>query len=95
MPSNQTSAGSSPISCKYLTGYNLIPSGKAMGNHLCGKFPHNNYNREDILHSNRRRSESSMALEEEEAGQVRVGQYTEDSLLYNFQNIRDVKFLLI
>ena len=79
-----------------MSGYNLIPSGEGnekppLGKISPGKLQHG----EDNLHSNRRRSESSMALEEEEAGQVRVGQYTEDSLLYNFQNIRDVKFLLI
>ena len=44
MPSNQASAGSSP------TGYNQIPSGKAMGNHPCEKFSQENYNGEDILH---------------------------------------------
>ena len=36
-----------------------------MGNHPCEKFPQENYNREDILHSNRRRSKSRMVLEEE------------------------------
>ena len=36
-----------------------------MGNHPCEKFPQENYNGED-LHSSRRRSESSMALEDEE-----------------------------
>ena len=38
---------------------------KAMGNHPCEKFPHENYSGEDALHSNRRRSESSMALGDE------------------------------
>ena len=37
-----------------------------MGNHPCEKFPQKNYNGEGTLHSNRRRSESSLALEEEE-----------------------------
>ena len=37
-----------------------------MGNHPCEKFPPKNYNGENTLHSNRRRSESRMALEEEE-----------------------------
>ena len=38
----------------------------AMGNQPCEKFPPvKNYNGEDTLHSNRRRSESSLALEEE------------------------------
>ena len=37
-----------------------------MGNHHCEKFPQGNYNGEDTLHSNRRRSESSMASEDEE-----------------------------
>ena len=36
-----------------------------MGNHPVKNFPHENYNGENPLHSNRRRSESSMALEEE------------------------------
>ena len=53
MPSNQASAGSSPTRCEYLSGYNLIPSGKAMENHPCEKFPWEH-------------SESSMALEEED-----------------------------
>ena len=39
---------------------------KAMENHPCEKFPQENYNGEDILHSNRRCSELSMALEEEQ-----------------------------
>ena len=37
-----------------------------MGNHPCEKFPRENYNGQDTLHSNRQRSESSIALEEEE-----------------------------
>ena len=36
-----------------------------MGNHPCEKYPQENYNGEDILQSNRRRWESSMALEED------------------------------
>ena len=36
-----------------------------MGNHPCKKFPQENYNGEDTLHSNHRRSQSSMTLEEE------------------------------
>ena len=39
--------------------------GKSIENHHCEKFPQENYNREDTIHSNRS-SESSMALEEEE-----------------------------
>ena len=39
--------------------------GKEMGNHPCEKFPQENYNGENTLHSNRRLSESSMALEED------------------------------
>ena len=66
MPSNQASAGSSPTRCKYLAGYNLIPSREANGNQLCEKFLQENYSVEDTLHSNRRHSESSMAFEEEE-----------------------------
>ena len=61
MSFNQASAASSPTRC-----YNLIPRGKAMGNHTREKFPRENYNREDNLHCNRRRSDLSMALEEEE-----------------------------
>ena len=64
MPSNQASAGSRPTRGKYLTGYNLITSWKAMGYHPCEIFRHENYNGEDTLHSNRRRSESTKALEE-------------------------------
>ena len=41
-----------------------------MGNHPHKKFPHENYSGEDTLHSNRRRLDSSRALEEEEEGQV-------------------------
>ena len=37
-----------------------------MGNHPCEKFRQENYNGEDTFHSNCRRSESSMALEEKE-----------------------------
>ena len=62
MPSNQASAGTSPTYCKYLNDYNLIPSGKAMGNHPCETFPQENW-KGDTLHSNRRRSESSMTLD--------------------------------
>ena len=40
--------------------------GKAMGNHLCEKFPQKNDNGKGTLHNNRRRSESSMAPEEKE-----------------------------
>ena len=36
-----------------------------MENHPCENFPQENYNGEDTLHSNPRRPESSMALEEE------------------------------
>ena len=61
MPSNQPSA----TRRKYVIDYNLIPSVKAMENHPCKKFPQDNYNGEDTLHSNRRRSLSSMALEDE------------------------------
>ena len=42
--------------------YNLIPSWEGNGNHHCEKFPQENYSGEDTLHSNSRRSESSMAL---------------------------------
>ena len=35
MPSNQASAGPSSTCRKYLTGDNLIPSEKTMGNHPC------------------------------------------------------------
>ena len=55
MPSNQASAGWSPTLCKYLTGYNLIPLGEGNGKSpLWKNFP-------GII----KRSESSMALEEE------------------------------
>ena len=37
-----------------------------MGNHPCERFAQENLNGEDTLHSNRRRSESIMALEDEE-----------------------------
>ena len=40
--------------------------GKAMGNHPCEKYLQKTYNEEDTFHSNRWRSGSSMALEEEE-----------------------------
>ena len=36
-----------------------------MGNHPYEKFPQDNYNEEDTLHSNRLRSELSMAPEKE------------------------------
>ena len=67
MFSNQASVGSSPTRCKYLLGYNLNPS---MGNHPWEKFPQENYTGEDTLHSNRQRSESNTALEEEEEEEV-------------------------
>ena len=38
MPSNHASAGASPTSCKYSTGYNLIPSGKGDGKPLLWKI---------------------------------------------------------
>ena len=41
------------------------PSVTKMGNHPCQKFPQENCNREDYPQNNRRRSESSMVLEEE------------------------------
>ena len=66
MPSNQARACSSPTRCKYLTDYNLIPSGEGNEKPPLRKFSQENYNGEDTLHSNRQRSESSMALEEEE-----------------------------
>ena len=37
-----------------------------MGNHPSKKFSQGNYNGEDILHSNRQRSEYYVALEEDE-----------------------------
>ena len=62
MPSNQAS----PTRCKYLTGYSdLFPSGGGNGKAPCEKFPQENYKVIDTLYSNRRRSESSMALEVE------------------------------
>ena len=66
-PSNQASAGSSPTNCKYLIGYNLIPSREGNGKPPPRKIsPGKNYNEEYTLHCNRRRSESSKALDEEE-----------------------------
>ena len=41
--------------------FNLMTLGEGNGK----KFLHENYNGEDTLHNNRKRSESSMALEEE------------------------------
>ena len=41
---------------------NLIILGKAMGNHPCEKLSQENYSEENTLHSNRRRSESSVAI---------------------------------
>ena len=38
-----------------------------MRNHPCEKFPQENYNKEDTLYSNHRRSETSIELEEEES----------------------------
>ena len=52
----QASTGPSLTRCKYLTGYNLILSREGNGK------PQENYNGEDIFHSNR----VGMALEEEE-----------------------------
>ena len=43
MPSNQARAGSGPTRCKYLTHYNLIPPGKAKGNHPWEKFQWREY----------------------------------------------------
>ena len=37
-----------------------------MGNNPCEKFSQENYNEDDTLHSNPRRSESSMMAREEE-----------------------------
>ena len=43
-----------------------LTQGKTTGNHSCEKFSQEIYNEENALHSNHRRSESRMALEEEE-----------------------------
>ena len=43
-----------------------LHQGKIMGNHSHEKFPQENYKGDNTLYSNRRRSESSMAVEEEE-----------------------------
>ena len=37
-----------------------------MAKHPCEKFPQENYNEQDTVHSNRRRSKWRMAFEEEE-----------------------------
>ena len=44
-----------------------------MGNHPCENFFHEIYNREDTLHGNRQRSESNMAIEEEEDEELKLG----------------------
>ena len=48
-----------------------------MGNHPREKFPQENYNGEDPLHSNRRSTKSSMALEDIKTNtEFRLSKYT-------------------
>ena len=59
MPFNQASAGSGPTRCKYLDGYNLIPSGEGNGKPPLGKLEWRGY-------SPQLSPESSMVLKEKE-----------------------------
>ena len=66
-----------------------------MGNHPCEKFPQKNYNGEDILHSNRQRSESSMALGEEIEALERVPCLNIIKLIITHINFNFLKLLVM
>ena len=65
-PSNQASADSGRRTANIWSAIICFLQGKAWETTPVEKFPQEIYNEEYTLHCNRRRSESSMALEEEE-----------------------------